>query len=111
MKRLISLFQITLVVVIACSDAAAAHSREETYSANALINRIEGIVWNPYRRPVRDLYVELQNHNYFAISRARTDSAGRFSFSGVAFGRYNVKVLISGTNYLDYMESIDLVNV
>jgi tetratricopeptide (TPR) repeat protein len=111
MKLFTILLQIALVGVIACSATASAHSSGETYGTNTLINRIEGIVWDPYRRPVRDLYVELQNENYFAVSRTRTDSAGRFSFSGVAFGRYNVKVLTSGTNYLDYMESIDLVNV
>jgi len=60
---------------------------------------------------VRDLYVELQNENYFAIARTRTDSAGRFSFNGVSFGRFNVRVMTSGTNYIEVTESVDLVNV
>jgi len=111
MKQLMSLFQIMLLGVVVCSAAAPANSIGETHTANIVINRIEGIVWDPYRRPVRDLYVELQDENYFAVSRARTDSAGRFSFSGVSFGRYNVKVLTSGTNYLEYTESVDLLNV
>jgi tetratricopeptide (TPR) repeat protein len=111
MKQLIGLLQIMLFGVIICSATASDYLGRETYGATTLINRIEGIVWDPNGRPVRDLYVELQNENYFAVSRARTDSAGRFSFSGVSFGRYNVKVLTSGTSYLEYTESVDLVNV
>ena len=111
MKKLISLFQMMLFGVIACSAVASANSIRESHSANTLINRIEGTVWDPYRRPVPDLYVELQDENYFAVSRARTDSAGRFNFTGIAGGRYNIKVITSGTNYLEYTESIEVVNV
>ncbi|HEY3038985.1 MAG TPA: carboxypeptidase regulatory-like domain-containing protein [Pyrinomonadaceae bacterium] len=111
MKQLMTLLQIAFIGIIVCPRIASANSNPEIYSANNLINRIEGIVWSPDRRPVRDLYVELQNENYFAVARTRTDSSGRFSFSGVSFGRYNVKVLTSGTNYLEYTESVDLVNV
>lgn len=111
MKQLIRIFQIMLLGVIVCSAVAAANSIGEVHSANTVINRIEGSVWDPYRRPVPDLYVELQNENYFAVSRVRTDSAGRFTFTGIAGGHYNIKVITSGTNYLDYTESIDLVSV
>ena len=109
MKQLIRSFQIMLLGVIVCS--AAANSVGEAHSLNTLISRIEGIVWDPYRRPVRDLYVELQNENYFAVSHSRTDSAGRFTFTGISEGHYNIKVITSGTNYLDYTEGIDVVSV
>lgn len=108
MKQLTSLFQIlllTLSIVVTHNSTAMASSN------SVLVNRIEGTVWDAYRRPVRDLYVELQNENYFAIGRARTDSAGRFSFTGVSSGRFNIRVLTSGTNYQEYNESVDLVNV
>ena len=82
-----------------------------TASANTPLNRLEGTVWSPDRRPVRDLYVELQNENYFAIARTRTDSSGRFAFRGFAPGRYTVKVLTIGTNYLEHTESIEVGNV
>lgn len=111
MKRLTSLFQTLLLTVSVCSAVAAHNSTSDLASNNVVINRIEGIVWDPYRRPVRDLYVELQNENYFAFARARTDSAGRFSFTGVSSGHFNIRVITSGTNYLEYTESIDLVSV
>ena len=109
MKRLISVSRLILVSAIVC--LAAAGSRGAFYGANPLTNRIEGIVWDPNRRPVPDIYVELQNENYSTISRTRTDSTGRFTFNGIPAGRYNIKVLTSGTNYEEATESIELVDV
>ena len=111
MKQLKSLFQILFLGVIVCSAAAFANSTGETYGASTLINRIEGMVWDPYRRPVPDIYVELQNENYSTVSRIRTDSSGRFSFTGIRGGHYNIRVLTTGTNYLEYTEGLDVVNV
>ena len=71
-------------------------------------NRVEGMVWNPDRRPMRDLYVEFQNENYYAVARVRTDSSGRFSFRGFPGGRYYVKVITSGTNYLEHTETVEV---
>lgn len=82
-----------------------------TASAYLPVNRIEGMVWSPDRRPVRDLYVELQNENYFAVARARTDASGRFAFRGIGSGRYFVKVITSGTNYQEYTESVEVGSV
>src|SRR4029077_15763984 len=108
MKQLIGLFQTLLLTVSVCS-AVAASSLPGAAPNNNLINRIEGIVWDPDGRPVRDLYVELQNENYFAVARTRTDSPGRFSFIGVSAGHFNVKVITSGTNYLEYTTSVEIL--
>jgi len=109
MKRLTTLLQVILVGIIVCLTVPSAKSGANI-RANALINRIEGIVWDPNRRPVSDIYVELQNENYSTVSRVRTDSTGRFSFFGVSSGHYNIKVLTSGTNYLEHSEGLDLVS-
>jgi Flp pilus assembly protein TadD len=111
MKRLISLLQIMLFGVIVCCAVPSVKSVEKNYRSDSVINRIEGIVWDPRRRPVPDVYVELQTENYSSINRVRTDATGRFSFIGVAGGHYNIRVLTSGTNYLEYSEGIDVVNV
>ena len=111
MKQLTSLFQTLLLTMSVCSAVAAYSSPGEPLNNNALINRIEGLVFDPDGRPVRDLYVELQNENYFAVARTRTDSAGRFSFIGVSSGHFNIKVITSGTNYLEYTTSVEIVNV
>ena len=106
MKSLVSLFQLTVFCIIICFAVPSVGS--ESY---AVINSIEGIVWDPYRRPAANLYVELQNENYFSLRRIRTTGTGRFTFTGLNPGRYNVKVLTSGTNYQEAIESVEIINV
>jgi len=101
MKRFISLLQIAVLGVILGGAVV---------SVNA-INRIDGIVWDPYRNPVGDVYVELQNELYSTLSRIRTTSSGRFSFIVAKQGNYIIRVLASGTNYLDASEPVELVDL
>jgi len=111
MKSLSSLARLVRAGLFVGFVVSSVISVVQTVRANAITNRIEGIVWDPYHRPVADVYVELENENYSTISKVRTDSTGRFSFIGVPGGHYNIKVLTTGTNYLEYTEGIDLVNV
>jgi tetratricopeptide (TPR) repeat protein len=76
-----------------------------------VINRIEGIVWDPNKHPVSDVYVELQNEMYMSLNRMRTTGSGRFSFTVANPGNYYVKVLASGTNFMDAMEPVEIVNL
>jgi len=110
-KPIFAVFQIMLFGAVVSFATPAVKSFGGNLSSNTFINRIEGVVWDPYRRPVPDLYVELQNENYSALSRVRTDVAGRFWFNGVREGHYNIKVLTSGTNYLEQTVDVDIVNV
>jgi tetratricopeptide (TPR) repeat protein len=80
-------------------------------SRSNVVNRIEGIVWDPNKRPVSDVYVELQNEMYMSLNRMRTTGSGRFSFTVANPGNYYVKVLASGTNFLDAMEPVEIVNL
>jgi len=109
MKVLISLLQIMLFAVIVCSAVTPVKPVGEKNNSNTLINRIEGIVWDPNHSPVADVYVELQNENYSTLQRIRTTSSGRFSFTVSRQGNFNVKVLASGTNYQDATEYVELV--
>ncbi len=111
MKPIFAVFQIMLFGVVVSFAAPTVKSFEGNRSSNTFINRIEGVVWDPYRRPVPDLYVELQNENYSTISRVRTDAAGRFWFNGIQGGHYNIKVLTTGTNYLEQTVDVEIVNV
>lgn len=110
MKQIISLLQVMFLSVFVCFAASSVKSVEANDSYRVL-NRIEGMVWSPYRQPVSDVYVELQTENYSTISRVRTNSSGRFSFTVTRQGNYNVKVLASGTNYLDALEPVEIVTM
>jgi tetratricopeptide (TPR) repeat protein len=109
MKFLICLSEILLLGVLACVALPSVESGGTP--SGALINRIDGIVWDPNHRPVPDVYVELQNEMYMTLSRLRTTSSGRFSFTVSNPGNYVVKVLASGTNYMDASEAVEIVNV
>ena len=111
MKSSTKLLRVMLLGLILCFAVPSVRSAEKNDGSNSLINTIEGIVWDPYRRPVPDIYVELQNENYSTVRRIRTDSTGRFLFTGISGGHYNIKVLTTGTNYLEYTEGLDVVNV
>src|SRR5262245_45412683 len=66
---------------------------------HAPLNVIEGTVFDPNRRPVPDLWIELQNEFNLTYGRIRTGPSGRFTFSGVKSGRYEIKVYTTGTDF------------
>lgn len=73
-------------------------------------NSISGIVFGQDRQPKNDLSIELQDDLGRTISRARTQSSGRFSFRGLSAGRFNVRVLSFGTNYEEQTQSVEIAN-
>jgi tetratricopeptide (TPR) repeat protein len=111
MKWLVILLQIMLFGIIICLASPAAESIKGNLSSNGLINRIDGIVWDPNRRPVSDVYVELQDELYRTLNRVRTSSSGRFSFTVARQGNYIIKVLTTGTNYLEHTEAVEIVQI
>src|SRR5438093_13065945 len=74
-----------------------------------LINRIEGQVYDPNHRPVENVYVELLNEVDSVIQRTKTNSSGRFTFSGVPPGRLTVRVLTFGTNFMEQTQEVVIV--
>jgi Flp pilus assembly protein TadD len=74
-------------------------------------NTINGMVFNPSGQPVADIYVELQNEYYSTISREKTGASGRFVFNGLPSGKFKIKVLALGTNYLPHEEEIQLMSI
>lgn len=109
MKRFISLAIIMLLMAPAWLIISPVNLFASERVSTTLINRIEGIVWSPERQPVPDIYVELLNDSFSTVGRVRTNSSGRFSFTGMPAARYTVKVLTGGSIYLEYTENIDLV--
>lgn len=111
MKRFVKLSQIMFLGAFLLLAAVPAKSPGENRNSSNSINRIDGIVWSPNRQPVSDVYVELQNDFYSTVSRIRTSSSGRFSFLVAQQGNYFIKVIASGTNYLDAIEPVEIVNI
>ena len=102
MKLRIYCLSVFLLILFAC--------RLSAFPTNPnLLNRIEGQVYDPNRRPVQNLYVELLNEVDSVIQRTKTNASGRFSFVGVPPGRLLVRVLTFGTNFMEQTQEIELV--
>jgi len=66
-------------------------------------------VWDSNRRPVADLYVELMNSMEGDLARARTTGSGRFTFQGLTTGRFRVKIITAGTNFLEQVQDVEIL--
>lgn len=80
-------------------------------AASAQRNVISGFVFDESRRPVSQIYVELQNEFYTIIGRQRTVGSGMFNFNNLPGGQYYVKVQTAGTNYQEQIKEVVLSNI
>jgi hypothetical protein len=74
-------------------------------------NTINGTVFNDSHRPVADAYVELLDDYNSTLGRSKTDGSGHFTFNGLIDGRYKVKVVPYGTDYLEQTQDVVLASV
>ena len=74
------------------------------------INRIEGQVYDPNRRPVENVYVELLNDVDSVIARTKTTAGGRFTFAGMPPGRFIIKVLPFAAGLLEQTQEVQITN-
>jgi tetratricopeptide (TPR) repeat protein len=78
----------------------------------AQTSSISGNVFDAQSRaPLSDLYVELLDQLGRMLSRTRVGGAGRFVFSGLRAGDYQVKILTLGTNYQEATQDVRLISL
>ncbi|HEX8459529.1 MAG TPA: tetratricopeptide repeat protein [Pyrinomonadaceae bacterium] len=95
-------------------SAAKAHALNSSlFVASAAQGRssITVRIYGPERNPLNEIFVELQNDTYFTVARGRTDSSGRVTFGGLKDGRYMVRVLAYGTDYLEQAQEVVLASL
>ena len=98
--RLIGALFVSVLLISLCSLQARAQG---FYTGNT----ITGFVFDPQRRPIAHVYVELINDVNSILQRMRTDGSGRFVFREVSQGRFQVRVLAVGTIYEDQTQEVD----
>jgi tetratricopeptide (TPR) repeat protein len=74
-------------------------------------NEIYGTIFGDSRRPIADVYVELLDDFNANLRHAKTDASGRFAFTGLLDGRYIVKALPYGTDYVEQSMEVTLSSV
>jgi cytochrome c-type biogenesis protein CcmH/NrfG len=74
-------------------------------------NSISGFVFNESRRPIDQIYVELQSDTYNTLARTKTNGSGFYSFKGIPNGNFKVKILPYGSDYEEQTRDVALVSV
>jgi tetratricopeptide (TPR) repeat protein len=74
-------------------------------------NEVAGTVFGESRRPVADMFVELLDDVGSTVNRTKTNASGRFVFGGLPNGRYIIKVLPYGSDYLEQTQEVTLARV
>jgi tetratricopeptide (TPR) repeat protein len=81
---------------------------------NLSASTISGVVYDPYRNPLPDVDVELLDdlyRQYPVNGRTRTDGNGRYSFSSLSDGNFNVRVLPFRYDYNDQSQYVQLATL
>jgi hypothetical protein len=104
MKKL-KIVLLLCTVLISFHNVLAQRSNERVIS-----NSIEGTVFDEYRKPVVNAFVELYNSLGVLMGNQRTTAGGRFSFRRLGPGRYSVTVKPTMTNLLEETQTVEITN-
>lgn len=74
-------------------------------------NSITGFIFGLENKPLSNVTVELQDDLNRMIERTETNGAGRYNFTRLARGRYNVKVFPSGTDYQEQIKDVEISGI
>ena len=74
-------------------------------------NAVSGTIFSPSRRPVADIFVELLDDMNSTVGRMKTDASGRYAFGGLASGRFKLRVMPFGTDFLEETQEVVLTSV
>jgi Tetratricopeptide repeat len=107
-RNFLLLFFITLLAASGAQSASAGIAVTVRSIAPGF-NQIEGTVWDTERHPVADLYIELSDAANGDLGRVRSSGSGRFTFFGLSTGRFIVKVLTTGTGYLEDSQDVEIL--
>ncbi len=82
-----------------------------SFTQSQTSNSISGFVFDAMdRNPVSDVHVELLDDVYTTLKRVRTDGSGRYFFNGISSGNFKIKVSPYGTNYLEEVHEVSIIN-
>jgi tetratricopeptide (TPR) repeat protein len=104
-RRLLLSFLLGASVVGATSSPLAAAGQGQNRNA------INGMITDSAHQPVQNIRIELLDDVNRMLTSTRTDSTGRFRFGGLSQGAFLIRVITSGTNYIEYVQRIEIFNV
>ncbi len=99
-RLLPSVFGLSILIIFSGLPASAQNFRSS----------ISGFVFDMDRRPISQVIVELRS-DFSTVGRTKTDGSGRFYFTGLALGRYSIRVMPLGTPYQEATEEVELAGM
>jgi Tfp pilus assembly protein PilF len=96
-------FILALVLGVGASAPSAA--------AQASGSTIAGTIMDSGRRPIADMWVELLDEVDSRLKRVKTDGNGKYIFTGLSRGNYQVRPVTSGTNFVSQTQRVELIVV
>jgi Flp pilus assembly protein TadD len=110
MRKSFALLHALCLTLLLCGVAAA---QANSSSGSSLMSggSISGIVTDASRRPLNNIQIELLDVNERIISRARTQSGGRYTVGGLPQGDYYVRVNTLGTDYTPFSVRVQLYSI
>ena len=83
----------------------------ETSPAQGLGNSISGYVFGLNRTPLENVYIDLAADFSGGSYRTRTNGSGQYSFNGLPPGRYRVRAMPLGTDYVEQEQYVEISNI
>jgi Tfp pilus assembly protein PilF len=74
-------------------------------------NTIGGYIFDRARTPLADIDIELLDEYYRMIQRAKTDSSGRYEFTGLNDGNYTVRVFAFRYDLEDQSQYVEIKSI
>lgn len=100
-----------LLSVLLLNFEALANSQALIKTSFQPLNRISGFIFGTSRTPISRVFVELQDELNRTLSTVRTDSTGRYVFSGMSDGTFFIRVIPTGTNFQEQTIRVQVVNL
>jgi Flp pilus assembly protein TadD len=104
-----ALFVFIFVLIGSSAFGRSLCGQSENFVQNR--NSISGFVFNESRRPVDQVYVELQSDTYNTLARTKTNGSGFYTFKGIPNGNFKLKILPYGSDYEEQTRDVALISV
>ena len=105
-RRIGLVFALYLFISASFALAASDLSARKVVAAGSTIN---GIVFDAEKRGLADIDVELQDDLSRYLARTRTSGGGRFTFSNLSAGTYQVRVVAERFGYAEQSQRVEIM--
>lgn len=102
MKKIFYPSQFLIITIFIANTLSVAQSQPN--------NSIAGFVFAEKRQPLSQVNVELLDEFSRLIGHVSTDNSGKYSFSRIGAGKYQIRVLASQYGYEEQVQEAEIVN-